>query len=492
MFLPAGETCALPGASPGAAPPPRCPVGSLTRQGERVATYHCSVKVGGKGKAAHHASYIAREGKYSGYEQYEDLEATGRGNMPAWAEHNPAHFWEAADQFERVNGATYREIEVALPRELTPDQRRELVEDFIGQELGDRHAYQWAIHCPAAAIEGGEQPHAHIMYSERTIDGIDRDPELYFKRFNARAPEKGGCRKDSAGTQERLQATRERWANIQNAHLERHGHAARVDHRSLEEQGVKRQPEKHIGWKRMEKADPAALRERRAAERELDAAGRDLAVIDIRRELAQATRELSLAERMERAQRLIQEREAAIAGLAERRSALYKLHRLALPRAQVDEAKQEAAELAKSVRAARSHVQALEAESESLSPLRFIRRRQLDRELPEARRHAEETAGRFMATKKVAEKPIREEVDAELDHIATAIEPGETLARDAKIELMHLEGLQKAQEARQEALEMARQVRAAAEASRAAVKRQAEPKAKERERDQGRGLGVKH
>lgn len=490
-----GETCAPAGGFSGGCAPSALPGWQLGKDKGGMAAYHCSVKVGGKGKAAAHAQYIAREGKYSGYEQYEDLEATGRGNMPAWAEHNPAHFWEAADQFERANGATYREIEVALPRELTPDQRRELVEDFIQQELGERHAYQWAIHCPAAAIEGGEQPHAHIMYSERTVDGIDRDPEQYFKRYNAKAPEKGGCRKDSAGTPERLQATRERWATVQNAHLERHGHAARVDHRSLEAQGVQRQPEKHIGWRRMAKADPAALRERRAAERELDAAERDLAVIDIGRELAKATRELSLGERMERTQRLIQERQAAIADLAERRSELYKLHRTALPRAQVDEAKQEAAELAKAVRVARNHVQALEAESEGLSPLRFIRRKQLDRELPEARRRAEETAARLMDTKKVAERPVREEVDSELDHIAKAIEPGETLARDARIELMALEGQEKALEARQEALEMARQVRAAAEASRAAAAasqsavKQSQA-TRERERDQGHGLGM--
>jgi hypothetical protein len=451
--------------------------------------------VGGKGKAAAHAQYIAREGKYSGYEQYEDLEATGRGNMPAWAEHNPAHFWEAADQFERANGATYREIEVALPRELTPDQRRELVEDFIGQELGDRHAYQWAIHCPAAAIEGGEQPHAHIMYSERTRDGLDRDPELYFKRYNAKAPERGGCRKDSAGTPERLQATRERWATVQNAHLERYGHSARVDHRTLAEQGVKRQPEKHIGWKQMRGAHTEALRERRAAERDLEQAERGLAGMDMAQELHEATRTLTLAERIERTERLIQEREAAIAGLAERRSELYNLHRLALPRAQIQEAKQEAAELAKGVRAARSRVQELEAESEGLSPIRFIRRKQLDRELPEARRQAQELATTFMDRKKVAERPVREEVDSELDQIGKAIEPGETLARDAKIELMALEGLQKAQEARQEALEMARQVRAAAAASRAAAVasraavKQSEA-TRERERDQGHGLGM--
>ena len=250
-----------------------------------MASYHCSVKVGAKGQAAGHGRYIARVGKYSGHERYEDLEASGHGNMPAWAAHNPDHFWSAADEHERANGATYREIEVALPRELTTDQRRELVEDFISQELGDRHAYQWAIHNPAAAIEGGEQPHAHIMYSERTVDGIDRDPELYFKRFNARAPEKGGCRKDSAGTQERLQATRERWASVQNAHLERYGHSARVDHRTLVEQGVKRQPEKHIGWKQMRGADTEALRERRAAERDLEQAERGLDGMDMAKEL---------------------------------------------------------------------------------------------------------------------------------------------------------------------------------------------------------------
>ncbi|MGK3681372.1 MobA/MobL family protein, partial [Escherichia coli] len=40
---------------------------------------------------------------------------------------NPSHFWQAADQFERANGSTYRELEIALPRELTPEQRLELV-----------------------------------------------------------------------------------------------------------------------------------------------------------------------------------------------------------------------------------------------------------------------------------------------------------------------------------------------------------------------------
>jgi len=119
-----------------------------------MATYHCSVKVGGKGKASGHAAYIAREGRYAEQAGYEDLEATGYGNMPAWAEDGPALFWSAADRYERANGATYREIEIALPRELNPAQRQALMLDFIRQEIGARHAHQWAIHNPGAALAG--------------------------------------------------------------------------------------------------------------------------------------------------------------------------------------------------------------------------------------------------------------------------------------------------------------------------------------------------
>ncbi|MCP2770636.1 MobA/MobL family protein, partial [Salmonella enterica subsp. enterica serovar Typhimurium] len=85
---------------------------------------------------------------------------------------NPAELWKAADEFERKNGTAYREIEIALPRELTREQRIELVEDFVQKELGNRHAYQYAIHNPPGAIDGKEQPHAHIMFCERINDGI--------------------------------------------------------------------------------------------------------------------------------------------------------------------------------------------------------------------------------------------------------------------------------------------------------------------------------
>ncbi|MGC9237939.1 MAG: MobA/MobL family protein, partial [Thiomonas sp.] len=136
-----------------------------------MAIARLSVKVGKAGKAAAHAAYIAREGRYtSRLERGEKLEAAESGNMPAWARENPVLFWEAADAYERKNGSTYREFEIALPRELTPDQRAALVRDWVRQELGDRHVYQWAIHVPKAS-DGESQPHVHLMFSERQCDG---------------------------------------------------------------------------------------------------------------------------------------------------------------------------------------------------------------------------------------------------------------------------------------------------------------------------------
>ena len=315
-----------------------------------MATYHCSVKVGGKGKASGHAAYIAREDYYAERAGYEDLEATGYGNLPTWAEHEPALFWSAADRYERANGTTYRELEIALPRELNPDQRQALVLDFIQHEIGERHAHQWAIHNPGAALAGGEQPHAHVMYSERTTDGIERDPAQYFKRYNGRHPEQGGCRKDSAGTEERLLETRQRWAEIQNAHLQQHGHAARVDHRSLADQGIEREPEQHLGGRRVRQLEPEqreALLERREAENELLQSQCELAPLNLSQHLHDLTAAALHREQEEQAARMAEARAYCQQALNEFRAEL------------AQKVEQECA-----LEAEREHRQRLEAEQE--------------------------------------------------------------------------------------------------------------------------------
>jgi hypothetical protein len=234
-------------------------------------------------------------------------------------------FWTAADRYERANGATYREIEIALPRELNPTQREALVLDFIRQEIGERHAHQWAIHNPGAALAGGEQPHAHLMYSERTVDGIERGAEQYFKRYNGQHPERGGCRKDSAGTEERLLEIRQRWAEVQNAHLQQQGHAVRVDHRSLADQGIERAPEQHLGGRRVRQLAPdqrEALLERRAAEDELQHSQRALAPFDLSQHLHALTAAAQQREQAEQAARMAEARAYCQHALSEFRAEL--------------------------------------------------------------------------------------------------------------------------------------------------------------------------
>ena len=128
-----------------------------------MAIARLSVKVGKAGKAAPHAEYIDRdEEKKLKQEQAEtDLEHSAYGNMPKWAEHNPITFWQSADLYERKNGSTYREYEIALPREMNAEQRLELVEDFIQSEIGSKYPYQFAIHNPKA-MDGNDQPHVHL------------------------------------------------------------------------------------------------------------------------------------------------------------------------------------------------------------------------------------------------------------------------------------------------------------------------------------------
>lgn len=183
-----------------------------------------SIKVGMKGKALPHSKYILREDQYAQKNnKLEKLESIGHGNMPAWAEHDPKIFWQMADLHERKNGSTYREHIISLPRELDESQRLRLVQDWIKQEIGEKYAYSFAIHNPIA-MDGKEQPHCHLMFSERLLDGIDRDPEQFFKRYNSKDPSKGGAKKDNTGLMDSvrkilIKEQRNRWEVLCNEHL---------------------------------------------------------------------------------------------------------------------------------------------------------------------------------------------------------------------------------------------------------------------------------
>ena len=201
-----------------------------------MAIYHLNVKTGTRisGQSAKAKSdYIEREGKYE--KDGEELEYKESGNMPEWAEDDPQKYWEATDAGERANGRLYREVEFALPRELNAAERVEVASSFAKHLTGEeRLPYTLAVH---RGGEDGGNPHAHLMISERANDGIERSAEQWFKRYNAKEPEKGGARKSTA-TKPRdwLENTREQWADQANEALDRAGRAERINEASLETQ----------------------------------------------------------------------------------------------------------------------------------------------------------------------------------------------------------------------------------------------------------------
>lgn len=209
-----------------------------------MSIYHLTAKTGSRNggqSAKAKADYIQREGKYS-RDRDEVLHAQS-GHMPEWAE-RPADYWDGADLYERANGRLFKEVEFALPIELTLDQQKALASEFAQHLTGaERLPYTLAIHAGE-----GTNPHCHLMISERINDGIDRPADQWFKRYNAKQPERGGAQKtESLKPKAWLEQTREAWADHANRALELAGHDARIDHRTLEAQGIERLPGVHLG-----------------------------------------------------------------------------------------------------------------------------------------------------------------------------------------------------------------------------------------------------
>lgn len=238
--------------------------------------YHVSIKVAvksdtGKTRASAHYAYLGRTGKFEKLRSVEELVQIQSGNMPSWAEADPSIFWLGSDTYERANGSVYRELEASLPRELSLEQQMEIVDAFRRQVLID-HPFTLAVHIKNAS-DGEPQPHVHLMWSERKLDGLERDPQIFFKRATAPRkgksgnvkndpdPAKGGCTKISM--QPRLMEFRELWATLTNDAYRKAGMSEQVSHLSLVAQEIKRAPERHLGPIRAQGKEGKILVERR-------------------------------------------------------------------------------------------------------------------------------------------------------------------------------------------------------------------------------------
>lgn len=151
---------------------------------------------------------------------------------PDWARQRE-RLWNAAEAAEtRRNSTVAREFEIALPSELKAQERARLAVDFA-QAIASKHrcAVDVSVHRPG---RGGDtrNHHAHLLCTTRrlTADGFkDKTREL-----------------DDAKTGE-VGYWRERWATLANERLKERGVSARIDHRTLEAQGIERAPTLHKG-----------------------------------------------------------------------------------------------------------------------------------------------------------------------------------------------------------------------------------------------------
>ena len=127
---------------------------------------------------------------------------------------------------DRKNARVVTKVTLALPAELTDEERVDLVRSFAGEATRGRAPWLAALHRPS---DNGDERnhHAHLVIR-------DRDP----------ATGKTVCGMSDKGSVERL---REAWEWHVNSALEYAGLDARVDRRSLADQGIARQPTIHIG-----------------------------------------------------------------------------------------------------------------------------------------------------------------------------------------------------------------------------------------------------
>ena len=235
-----------------------------------MAIYHLTAKTVSRGAsvtAAVRSDYIERCGRYAG--DHAELLHKGHGNMPAWASEDPRNYWEAADVHERANGRLFKQLEFALPKEFSPAQQIALAASFcreMAQTKDGPLPYSFAVH----KGHDKENPHCHLLISERINDGISRAPGQWFKRA-AKDPAKGGARKtNELRPRGWLLQCRELWAERANHALRLAGHEARIDHRTLEAQDIDREPTTHLGPSiaAMERKGISTLRGNRNRQRE--------------------------------------------------------------------------------------------------------------------------------------------------------------------------------------------------------------------------------
>lgn len=410
-----------------------------------------------------------------------------------------AELWNAVEAKHKRGDATVaREFVVALPAELDGDQRQDLARRYA-RELADRYGVAVDVNVHAPGKEGDQRNHhAHILMSACYVSAQGE--------LGKKAVELDPIHCQRHGLANVVEVERERWEQLANQALELAGQEARIDHRSLEAQGITdRMPGVHlgptataiersgresdIGRRAREQADQfmadmqAQVALQRAAER--DVAELETALATARWQATPVEDRLKVAK--EAHQQLLQERSA----LWKRQEQADEAAKRARPMAEVQKAVQALPAVVKRAKAAREEVAQLRQAEQQLHWWSWLQRRRLAKELPAAIERADNLVAKAKGLDELARSPVREKVEEAQAQLKTDRQDFDGRFEAVVSQVVELETVQKAQEARQAELQRAadrqRAIEAAEAASRAASahieRQQARPKERSRQRD---------
>lgn len=144
---------------------------------------------------------------------------------PQWMQ-DRQRLWNAVEERElRLDAQVAREVEFALPQELSQSEAIALTRDYVRSEFVERGMVaDLNLHWEP------DNPHAHVMLTMReiTAEGFGRK----VREWNA---------------VELLREWRQHWAERANERLHELGFDLRIDHRSYREQGIELEPTRHLG-----------------------------------------------------------------------------------------------------------------------------------------------------------------------------------------------------------------------------------------------------
>ncbi|SSC70162.1 unnamed protein product [Ciceribacter sp. T2.26MG-112.2] len=221
-----------------------------------MAIYHCSMKPvarsGGRSAVAAVAYRTAsrllneRDGLVHDFTRKSGVVHTEivlpDGVEAEWAR-DRSSLWNAVEFAEkRKDARVAREFEIALPHELSDDERLSLTRDFA-RDLANRYgaAVDFAIHQPGS--EGDVRNiHAHVLMTTRAVEATGLGDKTLIEREN-----KWLLNHDHPTAQMQLRDIRQAWEAHASRHLVRAGLDIRIDHRSHIERGLEIEPTEHMG-----------------------------------------------------------------------------------------------------------------------------------------------------------------------------------------------------------------------------------------------------